>query len=74
MAIWCLGCFVTTASGLGNALGYFVQAKVYNEAPIRLSYSVRFNALRLISSSLEGQVLTFHRLLQPPQALPLVPY
>lgn len=40
--IWCLGSFVTTASGLGNALGYFVQAKVYNKPdPISLSYSVR---------------------------------
>ncbi|CAF9935387.1 MAG: hypothetical protein ALECFALPRED_006371 [Alectoria fallacina] len=39
--IWCLGSFVTTASGLGNALGYFVQAKVYNKPdPISLSYSV----------------------------------
>lgn len=39
--IWCLGSFVTTASGLGNALGYFVQAKIYNKPdPISLSYSV----------------------------------
>ncbi|KAF6218707.1 hypothetical protein HO133_005249 [Letharia lupina] len=39
--IWCFGSFVTTASGLGNALGYFVQAKVYNKRdPIVLSYSV----------------------------------
>lgn len=42
MFIWCIGCFVTTASGLGNALGYFVQARVYNKPdPISLSYSVR---------------------------------
>ncbi|KAL9065488.1 MAG: hypothetical protein Q9161_008193 [Pseudevernia consocians] len=41
MLIWCLGSFVSTASGLGNALGYFVQAKVYNKSdPISLSYSV----------------------------------
>lgn len=40
-AIWCLGAFVSTASGLGNALGYFVQAKVYHkDDPIALSYSV----------------------------------
>ena len=42
LLIWCLGSFVATASGLGNALGYFVQAKVYNKPnPISLSYSVR---------------------------------
>ena len=42
MLIWCLGSFVSTASGLGNALGYFVQARVYNKSdPISLSYSVR---------------------------------
>ncbi|KAL9133327.1 MAG: hypothetical protein Q9175_005496 [Cornicularia normoerica] len=41
LLIWCLGSFVSTASGLGNALGYFVQAKVYNKSdPISLSYSV----------------------------------
>lgn len=40
--IWCLAAFVTTASGLGNTLGYFVQAKIYNKPnPISLSYSVR---------------------------------
>lgn len=39
--IWCFGSFVTTAAGLGNALGYFVQAKAYNKRdPIALSYSV----------------------------------
>lgn len=42
-AIWCLGSFVSTASGLGNALGYFVQAKVYHkDDPIDISYSVGF--------------------------------
>ena len=42
LLIWCLGSFVSTASGLGNALGYFVQAKVYDKSdPISLSYSVR---------------------------------
>ncbi|KAL8951240.1 MAG: hypothetical protein Q9222_002768 [Ikaeria aurantiellina] len=39
--IWCLGAFVSTASGLGNALGYFVQAKLYHkDDPVQLSYSV----------------------------------
>ena len=41
LVIWSLGAFVGTASGLGNALGYFIQAKVYHkENPIELSYSV----------------------------------
>ena len=42
LVIWSLGAYVGTASGLGNALGYFVQAKVYHkENPIELSYSVK---------------------------------
>ena len=42
LLIWCLGSFVSTASGLGNVLGYFVQAKVYNKSdPVSLSYSVQ---------------------------------
>lgn len=41
LIIWCLGSFISTGSGLGNALGYFVQAKVYHkDDPIALSYSV----------------------------------
>lgn len=31
---------MSTASGLGNALGYFVQADLYHKSPVRLSYSV----------------------------------
>ena len=42
LIIWSLGAFVSTASGLGNALGYFVQAKVYHkDNPIELAYSVK---------------------------------
>ena len=54
LVIWSLGAYISTASGLGNALGYFVQAKVYHkENPIELSYSVKM--LRLVHRSLANQ-------------------
>ena len=61
-AIWCLGGFVSTASGLGNALGYFVQAKVYQkDNPVSLSYSVSCWNQTLASPILSHQpgILTY---------------
>lgn len=61
-----LGAFVSTASGLVAALGYFVQAKVYHkDNPIAFSYSVCRLASNPPLDNLNDQTLTLSRLLQP---------
>ncbi len=69
--IWCLGAFVSTALGLGNALGYFFQAEFYHKDAIAISYSV--STLLLWNERIYYTLSVLFRLLLLPLLLRLDP-